>query len=77
MNDFPKIPNDRTFNQISDILTVTKRNNEFLQFDSSPGDDRIIIFSSLEQLRLLENCEQLLVDGTFKVSIFSYLCCLS
>ena len=41
MNDFPKIPNDRTFNQIPDILTVTKRNNEFLQFDSCP-DDRIL-----------------------------------
>ncbi|CAF5135700.1 unnamed protein product, partial [Rotaria sp. Silwood1] len=39
MNDFPKIPNDRTFNQIPDILTVTKRSNEFLQFDSGPGDD--------------------------------------
>jgi len=77
MNDFPKVPNDRTYNQISDILTLTKRNNEFLQFDSGPGDDRIIIFSSLEQLQLLENCEQLLVDETFQVSIFSYLCRLS
>ncbi|CAF3860645.1 unnamed protein product [Rotaria sp. Silwood1] len=68
MNDSPKIPNDRTFNQIPDILSVTKRSNEFLQFDSGPGDDRIIIFSTLEQLQLLENCEQLLVDGTFKVA---------
>jgi hypothetical protein len=39
MNDFPKVPNDRTYNQIPDILTITKRNNEFLQFDSGPGDD--------------------------------------
>ena len=73
-NDFPKIPNDRIFNQIPDILRVTKRNNEFLQFDSGPGDDCIIIFSTLEQLQLLKNCEQLLVDGTFKVSLFLCLC---
>ncbi len=51
-------------------VVTTKRRNQFLQFDSGPGNDRIIIFSSLEQLQLLENCEQLLVDGTSKVSIF-------
>ncbi|CAF4548075.1 unnamed protein product [Rotaria socialis] len=45
-----------------------KRNTVFLRYDSGSGNDRIIIFSSTEQLQLLENGEELLVDGTFKVS---------
>ena len=42
--------------------------NLFRQFDSGPGNDRVIIFSSIEQLKVLETGEQLLVDGTFRVS---------
>ncbi|CAF1988490.1 unnamed protein product, partial [Rotaria magnacalcarata] len=64
--DLPEIPHDKTFNLIPDKLTTTKRNSLFLQFDYGPGNDRIIIFASAEQLQLLENGEQLLVDGTFK-----------
>ncbi|CAF3339026.1 unnamed protein product [Rotaria socialis] len=73
--DLPEIPHDKTFNVIPDKLTTTKRNSLFLQFDSDPGNDRIIIFASAEQLQLLESGEQLLVDGTFKVtpSIFYQL----
>ncbi|CAF3126501.1 unnamed protein product [Rotaria socialis] len=65
--DLPEIPHDKTFNVIPDKLTTTKRNSLFLQFDSDPGNDRIIIFALAEQLQLLESGEQLLVDGTFKV----------
>ncbi|CAF1040411.1 unnamed protein product [Rotaria magnacalcarata] len=68
--DLPEIPHDKAFNLIPDKLTTTKRNSFFLQFDSGPGNDRIIIFASAEQLQLLENGEQLLVDGTFKVCTF-------
>ena len=70
-NDLPKIPHDRTFAQIPDKLMVTKRNSAFLQFDSGSGDDRLLIFSSNDQLELLGTGEELLVDGTFKVSSFS------
>ncbi|CAF1635202.1 unnamed protein product, partial [Didymodactylos carnosus] len=49
-------------------LATTKRNSKFLQFDSGPGNDRLLIFSSVDQLQLLDNCEELLVDGTFKVT---------
>ncbi|CAF4297785.1 unnamed protein product [Rotaria magnacalcarata] len=71
----PEISHDKTFNLIPDKLTTTKRNSLFLQFDSGSGNDRIIIFASAEQLQILENCEQLLVDGTFKLtpSIFYQL----
>lgn len=71
-NDLPQIPHDKTFNQIPDKLTKTKRNNILLQFDSGPGNDRIVIFASTEQLQLLESSEQLLIDGTFKVYTFFY-----
>jgi hypothetical protein len=69
--DLRKVPHDRTFDKIPDQLATTKTNNQFLQYDSGPGNDRIIIFSSLEQLRLLESSQELLVDGTFKVHLSS------
>ena len=69
-NNLPNIPQDKTFDRIPDSLAQTKRNDKFLQYDSGSGNDRIIIFSSHEQLQVLENGEQLLVDGTFKVNIF-------
>ncbi|CAF4495412.1 unnamed protein product, partial [Rotaria magnacalcarata] len=44
-------------------------------FDSGPGDHRLIIFSSPEQLKILEETEEILIDGTFKVTpaIFTQL----
>ncbi|CAF3518795.1 unnamed protein product, partial [Rotaria socialis] len=68
-NGLPKIPHDKTFDQIPDQLSTTKRITVFLRYDSGSGNDRIIILSSIEQLQLLENGEELLVDGTFKVGI--------
>ncbi|CAF1551555.1 unnamed protein product, partial [Didymodactylos carnosus] len=47
---------------------TTKRNSKFLQFDSGPDNDRLLIFSSVDRLHLLKNCEELLVDGTFKLT---------
>ena len=67
-NDLPSTPHAKTFDQIQVKLTMTQRDNLLLQFDSAPGSDRIIIFSSIEQMKLLESGVQLLVDGTFKVS---------
>ncbi|CAF4376128.1 unnamed protein product, partial [Rotaria magnacalcarata] len=46
--------------------TMTIRSDKFLQFDSRPGDHRLIIFSSPEQLKILEETEEILIDGTFK-----------
>ncbi|CAF3717843.1 unnamed protein product [Rotaria socialis] len=60
------------FKHVNEIFKIT---DLFLQFDSGPDNDRIIIFASVEQLQFLESGEQLLVDGTFKVtpSIFYQL----
>jgi hypothetical protein len=69
-NELPKILRDKTLDQIPAILSTTKRNTQFLQYDSGPGNDRLIIFSSLQQWwQLQENSVVLLVGGTFKVSI--------
>jgi hypothetical protein len=50
-------------------LTTTIRQDKFLQFDSGPGDNRLVIFASMEQLKILECAEEIFIDGTFKVRI--------
>ncbi|CAF1014396.1 unnamed protein product [Didymodactylos carnosus] len=44
------------------------RHDKFLQFDSGPGDNCLIIFSSNDQLKILEDTEEVFIDGTFKVT---------
>jgi hypothetical protein len=72
-HDLPRIPYDRTFAHIPGKLMVTKRDSTFLQFDSGSGDNRLLLFSSNDQLELLGNGKEWLVDGTFKVSIIPRL----
>ena len=74
-NDLPQIPHDKNFTMIPTLLTVTNRNDKFLQFDSGPGDDRLVIFASNDGLTILSDCEEILIDGTFKITpiIFSQL----
>ena len=74
-NDLPPIPHDRNFTVIPLSLTITSRNDQFLQFDSGPGEDRMIIFASNDGLGILGECEEILIDGTFKITplIFSQL----
>jgi len=69
-NDLPQIPQDKNFTMIPTPLTITIRNDKLLQFDSGPGDNRLLIFASNDQLKILENTEEILIDGTFKVCIF-------
>lgn len=71
--DLPTIPHDKSFVNIPDLLSLTQRNDQFLRYDSGPGNDRIIIFSSNDQLQLIQTCQDFLVDGTFKV--VHYLFC--
>ena len=68
-NDLPQLPLDKNFNIIPAPLTTTLRNDNFLQFDSGPGDNRLLIFASINQLEILESTEEILIDGTFKVRI--------
>ncbi|CAF4012727.1 unnamed protein product, partial [Didymodactylos carnosus] len=43
--DSAPVPLDLYFDRIPYNLIITKRNDNFLCFDSGPGADRIIIFS--------------------------------
>lgn len=52
---------DRLFDMTNDIVLLIH-----IHF-ANLGDDRILIFSSDEQLNILQNTEDFLVDGTFKV----------
>lgn len=67
--DLPKIPQDKKFSYIPTSLTATSRGDKFLQYDSGPGDHRILIFASEEQLNVFAESEHILIDGTFKVGI--------
>ncbi|CAF1550208.1 unnamed protein product [Rotaria sordida] len=71
-NDLPKFPLDKNFNIIPPSLTTTFKNEKFLIFDSGPGNNRLLIFASINQLRILEGAEEILIDGTFK-ALFAVL----
>ncbi|CAF2251330.1 unnamed protein product [Rotaria magnacalcarata] len=73
--DLSQGPQEKTFTMIPKILTITLRKDTFLQFDSGPGDNRLVIFASVEQLKLLEDTKEILIDGTFKITplIFAQL----
>ncbi|KAG0437617.1 hypothetical protein DMUE_3590, partial [Dictyocoela muelleri] len=65
-NNIKMINND---NEILDIYRFTLDNNQLLQFDSGyKNEDRIIIFSTNYNLRILFNSKIWLCDGTFFVS---------
>ena len=74
-NDLPKIPQDKSFAVVPPSLTITTRDEPFLQFDSGSGDHRVLIFASPNQLDILSEAEEILIDGTFKVTptIFTQL----
>lgn len=74
INDLPKIPHDKNFTGIPTSLTVTSRGEKFLQFDSGPGDQRILIFASEKQLDIFADSDHILIDGTFKVRTLIDLC---
>jgi hypothetical protein len=40
----------------------------FLQFDSGPGNDRILLFSTQRNLDFMDRCNRWFADGTFKSS---------
>jgi len=47
------------------MSSSTSQKNNLFSFDQ--GDDRILIFASDEQVDILQNTEEFLVDGTFKI----------
>ncbi|CAF4556485.1 unnamed protein product, partial [Didymodactylos carnosus] len=63
----PSVPNNIDFPSVPPVLQVPNKRFFFLRSDSGPGPDRLLIFSSPEQLSVLETATDFLVDGTFEV----------
>ncbi|CAF3023510.1 unnamed protein product [Rotaria sp. Silwood2] len=66
-NQLVKVPNDQNFSSVPIPLTKTVRQDQFLCCDTGPGEDRILVFTSVEQIYILQHTDEFLVDGTFKV----------
>lgn len=63
----PVMPSNLVDIVIVEPYTTTTAGERFLQFDSGPGDeDRIFIFTTRENLRILCMSAILFADGTFK-----------
>ncbi|CAF1389952.1 unnamed protein product [Rotaria sordida] len=65
-NSLP-LPTDRNSLVINPLFIRTARNRTFLQFDSDPIDQCMLIFSTKKQLQMLENANYIYLDGTFSV----------
>ena len=52
---------------IDPLFIKTNRNRTFLKFDSGSIDQRILIFSTNKQLKMLQNANYIYLEGTFKV----------
>lgn len=62
----PALPVHRSDIVIPENYKNTKNGEEFLLFDSGPTEDRLLIFSTRRNLRLLAQAEHWYADGTFK-----------
>lgn len=64
----PKNPSSLEELDFPDDYTKTLDGQDFLIFDSGPGEERILIFSTEENLNLLASCSSIYMDGTFGVA---------
>lgn len=53
--------------QLNEANTKTKRGENFLLYDNKDDDDRMLIFGTQQNLRVLKDCFSLHCDGTFDV----------
>lgn len=54
--------------EIPHDFTVTKTGENFLKYDSGPAENRILIFTTDQDLQKLQAAENWFADGTFKTS---------
>ncbi|CAF0950737.1 unnamed protein product [Rotaria sp. Silwood1] len=66
--NFPANPRSISEIHINGSFALTKKKEQFLQYDSGNQDsDRFLIFATNQQLDLLQSCTDVYMDGTFKV----------
>lgn len=63
-----KIPRNAQRIELSEKYTVTKRGDKFLLYDNGVEDDRLLIFGTRDNIRVLKNCSMFHCDGTFDVT---------
>lgn len=63
-----KIPRNVKKIELSEKFTVTKRGENFLLYDNGTEDDRLLIFGTRDNLRVLKNSSVIHCDGTFDVA---------
>ncbi|CAM4823009.1 unnamed protein product [Rotaria magnacalcarata] len=61
------LPENRNSLVIDSLFTKTNGNHTFLQHDSDPIDQCLLIFSTKKQLKMLESRIHIYLDGTFSV----------
>lgn len=66
-NSIPRNPNNLHELQLITEYTTTQNGQNFLFFDSGPGDKRLLIFSTHENIKQLAKCDVIYMDGTFDV----------
>jgi hypothetical protein len=69
---------------ISAHLTTRIRHGKFLRFDSGPFDNRLVIFTSIDQLKILEDTKEMvmlfifILGNTNDIQVITYFTwCLS
>ncbi|CAF2568047.1 unnamed protein product [Rotaria sp. Silwood2] len=66
--NFPANPRSLSEIHINGSFSLTKKKEQFLQYDSGYHDsDRFLLFATSQQLDLLQSCTDVYMDGTFKV----------
>jgi hypothetical protein len=63
----PASPATRSLLLIPDAYAFTELGEKFLQYDSGPAEERILVFGANQQLGLLRRCDAWYADGTYKV----------
>lgn len=54
--------------KVPEMYSITKKNENFIIFDSGPAKDRILIFGTSKNLEYLSASSDWYADGTFKVT---------
>lgn len=62
----PALPTNRSEIIFLEEYTKTYKNENFLLYDAGPVDERILIFTTEQNLQLLSNSKHWYIDGTFK-----------
>lgn len=53
--------------ELTEEFTITAKGDKFLLFDNENIEDRLLLFATKENLRILKLCDEISCDGTFDI----------